>query len=425
MAERQRNLRASKEYVDELTGTPVGPSVRGGVATGRKLVRVRPDKDAPFELVDVDPDTLDPRRDMYGIEGGTTAYYKQQAAGQAAARGKPRRRKPLTRDSVLDFGRIGAGTTFRTPGDAAKIFMARNESIFEHPLFEDIDAYDLTRSFMDKIEVRIGKHDERLYDTSRGEEILGSGRRAGGTIARQMLTYLMGMTGPNRRWRDVPWSLVDEYVSDLHDALEREASRQRRTPPPRGLSWYPVTSGMYDGVALLQAAVDELGSAPAQEIADWMSSQSLFDLADRLDGILSPPKGPEGAAGRKRLRCIPGADRKMIRHRATVIRDWAGDPRQVPAWACGAEHAIDGVTLCEFPALFEDVQRIEAACQVPYDPGWAEASDEGRYTGLEEAGADLLEAAGEELLDVPWEAAAVANPEHERLARRLASGRAR
>jgi hypothetical protein len=433
MATRRQNLQASQEFIDEITATRVGPSVRGGAATGRRLVRVRPEAGAPFETVVADSELHDPRRDTFGVEPGATKYYRAQAQRQAEAKRKvATRRKPIAQGDEIDLSKIGASTTFKSPSQAAQTFMQYNAALFDSPLFDDLDVHDLTRDFMDRIDVRVGKRFEKLYNTPRGVEILESGR-SGSTIAKQMLVYLMGLAGPRRRWRDVPWAQVDEYVDMLGEAMATEAQRQHTVAPARGVAWYPLASGIYEGESLLRTAVDEVGVENAQRLADWMSSQTLYDLADRLDAITHPAKGPEGAAARRALRCIPGPDRKMIRHRASVVRQWAAHPEAVPAAACGAEYEIEGVSLCEFPTLFDDVRRIEAACQSPYDPGWPTETMALEGDGeIDGEGGEGDESDGDDL-SLPWETVA-ANPlssaAHARsdvqwnaVARRLARGK--
>jgi hypothetical protein len=368
---RKRNPQARREHVDTLTGARVRAGQPGSRPSGRLVARVRAKPEGELETVVVDPEELDPNRDTFGVDPSATGRLRE-AAGRA---GKIRPGKAFARDTELDLGRAGATTTFTSPTKAAEQFMRNNAAVFESPLFEDADVHDATRDFMDGIEVRQGrgKRAVRLSKTHRGEEILaGGGRASGGAIAKEMLAYLFGQAGSYRRWRDVPWSLVTAYVDAVVRVMQDEGQRRRIAAPSTGVSWYPLSSGVYGPEEVVSIAIDELGEAKARKLADWLNSQSLFDLSDRLESVLKPPKGSVGKKGRRAKRCLGTEDRKAIRRRVAQIRKWAADPESVPQWACVAsrETQTSSVPVCMFPALEEEIRRAMDACDVPYDPSW-------------------------------------------------------
>ena len=414
MPARRRNPQARPEFVDELTGQRVAMGAPGGRRTGRLLARVRAPKADSFELVPVDPEDLDPARDTYGIDPSATPRLKTEAEWVAGAK-KPAG-KAMTRGQDLDLGRAGATTTFSSNKKAAQTFMEQNAHLFEAPLFEDIDIYDVTLDFMDGIEVRSGNRFVRLSKTNRGEEILrGSGRSSGGAVAEEMLAYLMGYAGSRRRWRDVPWHLVTSYVMKIQETMQEEAQRKKVRAPGGGVRWYPLSSGMYSPEEMLTIAIDEIGESRAQRLADWMNSQALFDLADRMEKVLAPPKGSQGKAARRAKKCLTLADRKAIRRRLETIETWAKYPASVPQWACvsSRETEATAVSLCVYPGLEQEVRNIENAC-AGYDPSWpakerarlcaagdAEATEYG--AGVAPLGCPEDVVLEDDSMSVPWE----------------------
>ncbi len=298
--------------------------------------------------------------------------------------------------------------------------MRNNASFFEHPLFESVDLLDVTRDFMDRIEVRSGKGHKRLADTPRGDEILGGGGRGHVAVAREMLTYLMGQAGGSRRWRDVPWTLVDSYVDMIAVTMQEEAKRQGRAAPGRGLTWYPLSSGVYQPEEVVAIAVDELGEVKARKLAAWLNSQSLYELADRLEHVLKPLKGARGKAARRARRCLSKDDKATVRRRIREIRDWAAFPETVPTWACVSTRETEStsVPVCMYPALEGEIRRLMSACYMPYDPDWPEreharlcAAGDTDTSGLppqpcpgDDVGVDEdVEVFDDAPLDLPWE----------------------
>ncbi len=332
------------------------------------MTRVRPSPERGLETVVVDAEDLAPERDTFGIDPSATDTLRKAAGREATRRGGGG--KPLARDADLDLGRAGASTTFASPKAAADLFMRNNTAIFDQHLFESADLFDATKDAMDGIEVRSGKRFVRLSRTPRGEEILSSG--TGGSIARDMLAYLFGQAGRHRRWRDVSWSLVDSYVSRITDVMQDEAQRQGEVAPAGGVQWYPLSSGVYSPEEVVALAVDELGEAKARKLAAWLNSQSLYDMADRLDDVLHPPKGSSGKGARRAKKCLGKAERAVVRRRVALLRRWAAFPDEVPVWACVANRETEStaVPVCMYPSLESEVRRTMAACDVPYDPNW-------------------------------------------------------
>lgn len=406
MTGRTRNPQARREWQDTLTGARTRAGAPGARPSGRLVTRVRPAADRGFETVIVDPEDLAPERDTFGIDPDATEGLRRSAARASSRRPS----KPLERDADLDLGRAGASTTFNSPKTAAELFMRNNPAIFEHPVFESADLFDATKDFMDGVEVRQGKRFVRLSRTPRGEEILSGG--TGGAIAKDMLAYLFGQAGKHRRWRDVPWSMVDGYVDRIADVMQDEAQRQGVVSPAGGVQWYPLSSGVYPPEEVVTLAVDELGEAKAQRLADWLNSQSLYDLADRLDDVLHPPKGSKGKGARRAKKCLGKAERATVRRRVTLLRHWAAHPDEVPTWACVASRETEStaVPVCMFPAVEDEVRRTMAACDVAYDPNWPIAEHEIRCgrgeadeSGLPPAPCPDDDERYEADDDVPWE----------------------
>lgn len=404
-AARLSNPAARAEYIDALTGQRVPASTPGAVATGRKVMRIRPRADEPFELVAVEPDDLDPALDRFGVEPEATPRYRRIAQQQA------QRGRPFERDT--DLHGAGISTTFASGKAAAKIFMEGNPEFFDAPSFDDVDAHDTTLDFMDRLEVRSGKRYVKLAKTHRGQQILSGGPTGSGTaIARDMLAYLFGQAGRSRRWRDVPWGHVYDYVAMLRHAMELEARRRQIAMPSSAPLWVPLASGQYAPDEMLVLATEQLGASAAERLADWLNSQELYELADRLTAVLSPPKGPGGRAGRRARRCLGKEARKAVAARRRQIEHWAAYPREIPQWTCVSTQATEASSagLCLFPGLAEEVSRVERACDRPYDPSWpdevrnrrcAEGDEEQFGSGIAPLGCDGV--APSDALELPWE----------------------
>jgi hypothetical protein len=464
MRARAKNAQGRVAYYDDITGTVVPGTYEGARESLDRVVRVRPERGAPFELLEFDPETADPTRDTYGVDPSFNRMYKAEAKAKAKARKRRRRRKPLEEDSAPGLREVGVRTTFDSARAAAREFMAANDHIFENSHFDDIEIHDDTRDFMDAIDVPVGgkrktvkyKGGERqkikytkLVKTPRGQEILGAGKRAGDCIAREMMVFLFGMAGPRRRYIDVPWGLVTSYtdmiVARMHD--DAEWRMEREGPPVAGVAWYPLAADLWDEEDLVKAAIEEVGYEKALKLAEWVNSQRLYRMADSLESILKPPKGPGGKDARKRLKCIPKGDRKILRHRLRQIREWAAYPDEIPDWACDPiqdfEHG--NTRVCRFPALERDLAMIHAACREPYDPSWpqrlrVQLDSEGKLDEDAQYRAGIMPIDPSEIpqrgpsveLDEPWEReepwidepwleqpARAANPETRRLRNRL------
>ena len=414
------NPQARAEFVDPLTGERVAASTPGAVRSGRKVMRIRPRSDAAYEYVPVEYDDLDPSRDTFGIEPDAVARYRQIAAEQS------KRGRALERSSELRLASVGASSTFPSPKAATRVFMENNAHFFDDPSFEDIDAIDATADFMDRIDVRSGNRYVKLSRTPRGEAILRGGDGHGGAaIARAMLTYLFGQAGNRRRWRDVPWALVDEYIGALRMVMADDAQRRGARQPSSAGFWYPLASGVYSPAQMLAIATEELGEQNAKRLADWLNSQELYELADRLTAVLSPSKGPAGRAGRRARKCLGKDARKTVVARRRQIEQWAAYPAEIPYWTCVGvvDASASAPSLCMFPGLEAEIRKVERACDEPYDPDWPSRERERLcargHDGIEQFGSGVAPLGCEDVmpepeLDLPWES----NPAR---ARRLAS----
>lgn len=373
-------------------------------------MRIRPRSDAPFEYVPVEHDDLDPALDTFGIEPAAVARYRQIAQEQS------KRGRALERDSELRLASVGASSTFPSPKAATRTFMENNAHFFDDPSFEDVDAIDVTADFMDRIDVRSGNRYVKLSRTPRGEAILRGDGYGGAAIARAMLTYLFGQAGNRRRWRDVPWALIDEYVGALRKVMADDASRRGARQPSSGGFWYPLASGVYAPAQMLAIATEELGEENAKRLADWLNSQELYELADRLTRVLSPPKGPAGRAGRRARKCLGKDARKTVAARRRQIEQWAAYPTEIPYWTCVGVAEASGVgigaSLCMFPGLETEVRKVERACDDPYDPDWPSRERERLcqrgQDGIEQFGSGVAPLGCEDVLpepelDLPWE----------------------
>jgi hypothetical protein len=442
-------------YVDDLTGAPVGHLVQGSSLTGRKAVRARPGVGQPFIAVEVESDTLDPRRDTFGVDPRYTAFYKDLAAREAKDREKARAEPPLGRDAEIELGRLGIQTTFPSIEAAFAIFEDGNDAYFSSPALEDLDAGDITRDFMDIIEVPVGRRASKtvpgraaqrkhvkLSKTRRGREIL---EKRGVSQVKAMIKYLFGLAGPKRRWRDVPWSSVNEYMLQIGEVMGDEASL-KGWPSPAGPGWYPLGSGVLSEAEFVVRAGEELGPSGAEKLARYINSRKLWGFVRQLEQILKPAKGPAGKEGRERLKCVPKEARPLLRQRLKVLTDWAKWPEMVPEWACVPQATGSRLTLCKYPGIAADVLALLFACQEGYDVGWAAAEREemwregdvspdeimaqgaGIYPMHAPASLAIASSAApfdDDDLDLPWERAANprrASPRTTSLKRKLMSG---
>lgn len=395
MAPRPRYLYnpAREEYVDLLTGERATPMAVGAAPSGRLFIRMRPAPGKPLQAVYVHREDIDERRASYPLDRSTRAHYKREAAQEAKAQRKVTKRKGFDEEQELLLHRLGIPTTFKTARGAVQEFIDHND-FFEHESMGDPDVKDITVDFMDGIEVARGRRGRsewedtkrkhvRLSETARGRDILlgggpgmemyGGDRRAlaGTGIVREMLVYLFGKAGRKRRYEDVPWDMVDSYLSAVWNvAAQYGGAAQAGQGAP--IQWYPLASGHFgeSGAEMIHYVSETYGVEVAQKMVDFQTSRELYSMARALEYILRPPKGPNGKEGRKALKCIPADHRKLIRHRAQVLRHWARYPNQVPEWACVPKNYTVDTYTCTFPGLKKDVRMIEDACEAPYDPNW-------------------------------------------------------
>ncbi len=380
----KRRLSARREYVDDLTGAPTPPRP-GSSPTGRKVVRLRTANGGTIESIVVDDDDRDPAADTFGLVPEATERYRHEAerAAKGRAREIARLGRPMTRDFELELGRLGIATTFPSVRAAWDEFENLNLAFFHQPAMDDADLVDVTRDFMDGIEVgrgrkvRYGRRHVKLSKTARGLDIL---ERRGFAMAQAMISYLFGLAGPRRRWRDVPWHLVDRYVELLADQMGVHA--ELRGGGAVGGVIYPLASGHVPDEEFQTRVVELLGPEAAQRIADSDNSKRLWHLVGRIEAVLYPPKGDD--EGRKRLRCIPPAHRRIIVDRLKTLREWARHPQRIPEFSCVHDpRKGQDVTVCTFPAIYEDISRILDACTNPYDPSWPSRQRDAMWAELD------------------------------------------
>lgn len=328
-------MKARRQIVDPLTGANVRPDSPNAVDTGQRVVG---------RGTVVDDEELDPRGDRFGIASDAVADVR------AREREERRRAKELA-----PKGRSPAfPTTMSTPAAGVREFFALNPELEEAVAHGDIR--DETREFMDSIEVRVGKGKEKkLAKTPTGEKILGTGQGWDGRrIASSMLQFLFGQSR-SRRWRDVPWQAVKNYAEAV---------------APHAPVMLPVASGTEPPAAVLARVQEEYGPRAAAKLKRQMAADELGSLADRMERALDD-KGEE---------CLSGAAISAARERLAILRRWQRSPERVPEWSCGGTTSTAGA--CSFPAILEDVQRLEGSCDRDYDPRWPikrarKACDEG------------------------------------------------
>jgi len=406
---RRNNPSAQRELIDDLTGAMLKPSVDGAQQSGRLYVRVRPDKGEPFEMVPVDYETLDPDRDKLGIDPKMAYVYKGDAEQAARLRKKQetklKRKKPMTRSAQLTSRQLGFSHKMPSTKKALAEFMGTNEWL-DHA---NLDAFDLTDEITEIVgetEVERGRIDTgrtyagapirkmvSLKSTPQGKRILGSEYERHGSSTGMVQRYVQWLLSQgNGDWRRVPWGQIENLHAIILEAAE-------------GQGWglgpvvYPPGSGMYSVDELV--AMGTLSEKNRKRANMWLASQRLYDLVDSYEAVLKP----KTKAGRQTLRCIPAAHRKIVRERLKVLRKWAKYPELVPEYACYRDPGLmrtkalmekdpdTTVSSEDFPCTFqrfdEDIERLQNACDVSYDPYWTwQARIEGLKQIAEESGRD-------------------------------------
>lgn len=344
-------MKGRREIVDPLTGAKASPSSPAAIDTGRVIVgrhTIVPDED------------LDPTQDRFGIARDAESDLRQRIA--ESKRG-PRQKVGRT---------PGIKPKMESPAKGVEELEQLNPTFFE--AIEDADLRDVTNDFMDRIEVKRGRKSVRLNETPAGRRILettasGAGRQgaSGATIARNMFKYLFGQSRSGR-WRDVPWEEVRSYAQVVGEAADSPSSVV-----------LPIAAGVDPPDVIIARAREELGTAAANKVIRQINAEELRSLGDRLSDAIAKT-GEE---------CLTGEALKVAKERLRQIRAWQRRPELVPAWSCvGSENSLGQA--CAFPGLLKDIERIENACEVDYDPRWpveaaeracAEGEEEGR-TGV-------------------------------------------
>lgn len=403
---RTRNPQARLEYRDLITGKRVRPGTPGSVPTGRYVMRLRPARGEPFEVVVVDSEDLDPAKDTFGVAKETYPHYRGMASKQAKKRARERRRMPtFERDAELRIP--GARATFRSAAEAADRFLSRNPSLWD---LGWADVGDPIEDWMDRTEVRVrGGRYRPLDETRRGREILGlfrSGRNNEGL--RDLLAYIFGQA-KGRRWDEVSWDKVDEIVDIFADSAQREVDRTGSTDflvggIPR-IEWFPPGAGFG---APTPEFVESLTPRGQTYYARWEASRELYGLAESLERAL-----------RENRRCLTAPERRVVRDRIKTIKRWAERPDEMPEWACASFR--EPAAICDLLGIEAEARKLAQACEIGYDPAWPihERDSEPWRPGLGiHPAAAELEAPVTEDLDLPWETAANPAVLRERLKRR-------
>ena len=320
-------MKARRQIVDSLTGAVVPSTSPAAVDTGRVVVgrnTVVPHED------------LDPTGDRFGIAASAVPGLR------AETRKKPK--APLGRGQAIK-------TTMDSPAAALREFEDLNPQTFRAPGFDDVDIQDKANDFLDGIEVRSGKKHVRLNKTPTGQRLLQG--KSGSTIVRGILKYLFAQP-KTKRWRDVPWGTVTDFMGLVGDAMDDVVGEGGSG----GGIVTPIAAGLDSPEVTVARAQEELGPAAAKKVVRQLRAEELRSLAERLEHAIETT-GEE---------CLSGAALKVARERLRQIRVWARRPDDVPAWSCVGDDNTG--TVCSFPALVEDIKRIENGCEVEYDPRW-------------------------------------------------------
>ncbi len=397
--------RARREHRDLVTGARAKPGAAGSVETGLYVMRLRPEKGEPFEVVEVEREDLDPTRDMLGMAAKTRPYYVGQA--RTAARGRKRFEKEQERRlKRLEAGRVkGVKASFASARKGAEELFQQNIDFYEPILDADPDPGDYLDRWFDTNEVKVGRRWRRLRETKRGQELERLHYENFGKEAiLQSLAYILGKARA-RRWDAVDWNSIETYNDALIRAYE---SRREQGWGESGATAFQLpyaARGLPKEIEAMQADPE------LRQQFSWLDARDeLRQVADRLE-----------EAYKRNRKCIGTEARKTIRERIKQFRAWSEDPALVPGFAC-----ISDAVYCRFPAAWREVEEVRAACETDYDPEWPlklsdrEALDLGVLPPEEHIGrpreAPAAAAAPEPELDLPWEQPA-ANPR--RLKRRL------
>lgn len=328
--------RARREYVDAVTGERfVGPKA-GAVPSGRYVTRTRPARGGKLETVEVDREYVNTADPAYAVDPEARPEIKR-AAQRAAQRKAARAKKTVV-------------ATFRSPKTAAAQLYAHNPYLAE---LAQADPGDLVREWMDPIWVRRGRGRTKFANTKKGREILDLSYRAPSEGIKAALQWIIQQSG-TKRWREVDWSTLDDYIETLHPAWERAqeggGSYLAQSWTSGGaMTWYPPGSGRVGDPEALTAA-------QRSELRRGREQSQLGEIEERL------------AAARKHARkCLAPADRKVVDRRIRRVRYLLNHPELIAdSGFCGERDE----PVCTYASLLDEIDKIEEACSIPYDSQW-------------------------------------------------------
>lgn len=320
-------MKARRQIVDPLTGAQVKPTSPVAVDTGNVVVG---------RDVVVSDNDRDPTRDRFGITPEAEPALREAVA---ESRRQQKARAPKGRGPAIKL-------TMTSPEAGVREFEQLNPAMFADEAA--FDMKDKTRDFLDGVEIRSGKRHIRANRSKQGKEIL---QKQGSGIVRATLSFLFGMAR-SRRWRDVPWNSVTQYI----ELVNQERIDEGVGPAP---VVFPIAAGLDTPAERLARIREEVGPEAAARAIRAMNAEELRALADRM----------EKAIGNSGEECMTGEAVRAAKERVRTIRRWAKDPSKIPEWSCVGTYESEG-SVCSFPAILEDIQRIENACQIDYDPQW-------------------------------------------------------
>lgn len=321
-------MKARRQIVDPLTGAQVKPTSPVAVDTGNVVVG---------RDVVVSDDDRDPSRDRFGIAPEAEPALREAVA---ESRRRQKARAPKGRGPAIKL-------TMTSPEAGVREFEQLNPAMFGQEAA--VDMHDKTRDFLDGIEVRSGNRYVRANRSKKGKEILS---QQGPGVVRATLSFLFSMAR-SKRWRDVPWNSVTQYV----DLINQERIDEGMGPAP---VVFPIAAGLDSPDERIARIREEVGPEAAARAIRALNSGELRALADRMEKAIEN-SGEE---------CMTGEAVRAAKERVRTVRRWAKDPSKVPDWSCVGSYESEGAA-CSFPAILEDIQRIENACQVDYDPRWS------------------------------------------------------
>lgn len=313
-------MKARRQILDPITGARAPADSPVAVDTGQRVVG---------RGTIVEDDELDPSRDRFGIDPAAEPAIRARIKADEAKRAEkvPRgRAKPIP-------------TTMESSAAGVEQFLGLNPEL-EHAT-GDADVPSETREFMKGIDIRSGKKHVTLDKSPTGARILAGGNRA--EVAVKMLKFLFGQAR-GRRWRDVPWATVLDYAGAL---------------APDAPIATPIAAGLERPETLVGRVREQYGAATAARFERDLNRDELQSLADRMKAAINS-RGEE---------CLSAEAETAARERLATLQKWAKRPQDVPEWSCVGTAESEGAA-CTFPAILEDIQRLERSCDRDYDPRW-------------------------------------------------------